>query len=1587
MKTQSEIPSIGGAVRRSLLDSARSTRYVASLLAGMSFAATASGADWTGNTSTDWNTGTNWNTNLVPTGENAIVNIDGSGTNVSTISADIPVPVDIIVGTGTANVGRVDHTAGLAQTGNTNWAFFGTNAGTGIYNLADTGSVGGGLTGFAQGSGTFTTTGRLYVGGFNAGGATGTLNVNTTGAVNVSALMSVGSQGSTGVLNLESGTINQSNDYFRFGWEGSANGTLNMTGGTINKTGSNHFVFGDGAGGNGVGNISGGTINVNNEIWVGQNNATGELNFDGGAINNSSWVAVGRAGGTGTVNMTGGTWTKDGGGNFIVGASGPGTFTQSGGLVDVQTGITWIGEQNNAVAVLTLSGTAEFNTTQFSVGVNGGTDGTINFDGGTARIGSIVGGGGAETINFNGTQLIATGEAGVIFANLDTATIGAGHLLLDTDGNDVSADQDIDGTGGVVKSGAGTLNLAGAANNLSYTGDNTVSEGTLILPTDPFGADDSPGNVSVADGAAFGVAAQNPGDILIPTDVAFNGSTNGTGFVARMGDLGGTLPTDPLMQVSGVLTRDGTVTVDVTGSKFATGDLLLIRYDSTTVAGGGSFALGNLPNGVVASLVDDPDYFAVGDGAVYLDITSVALPEWVGTDGSVLSLVGDILIDDPVVVLADTTGISPGDTVTGPGIPAGTVVVSVDNATEVTLSANATETNGTADLLFAALPGSNDGVWDIATTSNWIDQVSELSSTYADPNPVLFGDRGLVNAVTLDVTVQPSEVVYNHGSTYSLTGTGAIDGSTGLLVQGSGTTTFTGIANTYDGVTRIEGGTLAVDNLANGGGASSIGDSSSDPANLDLAGGTLSYTGATTTTDRGLNVSGVSNLDTTNDLTLTGDITASGGALSKTGAGDLILSGDIERDLSNGGTVEVNGGTLELAGAGSQITNTSAGLYIGALPNVPAHVQLTSGELNVGTWIALGRGNGDSGTLSTFTAVDSTVNTGNFSTGFDAGLPNDSDQEVTITNTTLNNPGQTLFAESANATTTVLIDGTSVLNLGNSFRSAVGADTVVNLTLRDSASIVKGPGGYFSIGDRGNSEATFNLEDTANLEIQGGDYNVGDFDANAGDGFPTVGTLNITDNATTSASGNVFIGKNNGTEGYLNMDGGSFTANEWMAIGRFNGGIGEANISGGSLIQTNVNTAVIVGEEGNGTLNVSGTGVVDIAGQLRVAQAGGAIGTVNLSTGGTINTPVIVEPGGTGGISTVNFDGGSLVATADNADFISVDSVTLGVGGVTLDTQAFTVGIDQLLSGTGDLNKAGAGTLLLNASNSFTGTTNVDAGTLGGNGSLNGPLVVDATATLAPGTSAGTLTAGDTTIAGTYAYEIDDATGDSLVVNGNLDITGATLAITELTPGTAATYVVASYSGTLTGTFGSVTGLPAGYTLDYGTGSNSQITLTNPNADPFIGWIDGFYPGETDPLIVGKDADPDGDGQSNLVEFGLGGNPADGGDNAKVYLLTEDSDADGDTDVEALLTAAVRTGTPAFSAGAPSSTAAHDGVTYTVEGSLDLATFGETIDPASPVVTGLPAAPAGYEYRTFSLNGSNGLPDAGFLRVEVVETP
>lgn len=346
---------------------------------------------------------------------------------------------------------------------------------------------------------------------------------------------------------------------------------------------------------------------------------------------------------------------------------------------------------------------------------------------------------------------------------------------------------------------------------------------------------------------------------------------------------------------------------------------------------------------------------------------------------------------------------------------------------------------------------------------------------------------------------------------------------------------------------------------------------------------------------------------------------------------------------------------------------------------------------------------------------------------------------------------------------------------------------------------------------------------------------------------------------------------------------------------------------------------------------------------------------------------------------------------------------TLGILSVTNNSRlAFnrsdTAGVfSNVISGTGSVAQIGSGKTTLTGANTYTGATTVDAGTLGGTGSSGSALTVKTGGTLAPGNGIGTYSSTSATFASgtTLALEVNSTTvtADKLVATGAVNLGGTTATFAEIgtgtiTDGTKLTlidYTGGSLSGTFTGLANGASVVVGANTFVLNYNDSSKVTLTASSATPYSTWINTYFPGETNPLIIGTGADPDNDGQPNSVEFALGGNPKSGSDNARVYNLKADGSVDGDSNPELLLTIAVRTGTPAFT-GTPSPTATKDGVTYTVQGSTDLSGFAVGVTPVSPVVTGLPGAPSGYEYRTFSLDSSNGLTGKGFLRV-IVTTP
>jgi len=203
---------------------------------------------------------------------------------------------------------------------------------------------------------------------------------------------------------------------------------------------------------------------------------------------------------------------------------------------------------------------------------------------------------------------------------------------------------------------------------------------------------------------------------------------------------------------------------------------------------------------------------------------------------------------------------------------------------------------------------TGDGDWD-TVTANWVDS-SLVATTYTDlTRTVMFGDAVGVTGdpmVTLNNPVSPPGVLMKStGHDYTITGSGSIAGSGGLVLGAANTRTLTlaNGGNTFTGSTIIGGGTLRISGNARLGSGTYAGAISiADGATFEYAGSALQ--------------------------TLSGAITGTGGTVKHSTSAGL--------SLTNAG----NGfGSLSI-GNGRVFISTNAG----ALPSA-ATVNITGGLL------------------------------------------------------------------------------------------------------------------------------------------------------------------------------------------------------------------------------------------------------------------------------------------------------------------------------------------------------------------------------------------------------------------------------------------------------------------------------------------------------------------------------------------------------------------------------------------------------------------------------------------------------------------
>lgn len=167
-----------------------------------------------------------------------------------------------------------------------------------------------------------------------------------------------------------------------------------------------------------------------------------------------------------------------------------------------------------------------------------------------------------------------------------------------------------------------------------------------------------------------------------------------------------------------------------------------------------------------------------------------------------------------------------------------------------------------------------------------------------------------------------------------------------------------------------------------------------------------------------------------------------------------------------------------------------------------------------------------------------------------------------------------------------------------------------------------------------------------------------------------------------------------------------------------------------------------------------------------------------------------------------------------------------------------------------------------------------------------------------------------------------------------------------------------------------------------------SLTINPPVETPYESWLSIRYP-----ALLGNDrlpnADPDHDGISNLIEFALNGNPGNSASGGLIASLIQDSSPPAGN--ELTLVIAVRNGAVFGTGSNGERMATVDGITYTVEGSLDLSFPGAVVTSTGPSATA-PAATgfqdltgSDWRYHSFKLDASEGLAGRGFLRLKVTQ--
>ena len=1084
----------------------------------------------------------------------------------------------------------------------------------------------------------------------------------------------------TSVATTISGNITDSGSSFRLTKAG---------GSTLTLSGSNDF--------------SGGTTISNGQLTVSSSNAlgSGNVSINGGTLvatgansNVMNWLNSGRiaANPNGGIAITGNSgeaidFSSSSYANLSLGASTTATYSGTASFTPYETGGTKIYRLGGGAGTLTFGQAVANGTNPTQVWIRGDTSGAVVLSSSNTFTGGLyLDSGNFQVSNDNQlANITGSGSNAIVFTGgtlrySGTATDYSGRFAMPTSGNQISINTNsqnvtfgttLTGSGGLTKSGNGTL-----AATAAYAGATNVSGGTLALTLSSTAATAPAGTLTSSGGTL---------DLITSVDRTLTATIaqRTTGQVRLSPDAGQTLT------LSGLLDRQTTTGGAPGAITVASG---LVRFNGTVssvpdtdwTVSGGTLELAN-------TLADQNDTIVsvAAGGTVKLGANDQILTSVAGLSGTLdlngysetlTSLAGSGTVTNAVTNAASTLTLSAASTVaarltdsqSGVGTlalvinpTAATTVFSISNPGNdfrggttmqtgvMALGADNVLGSGGLTMLAGTLRSDSDSARAYSGSLTVGGNVSLTVATDGLAGPLTLSGPVTISGATRTLTVAGDAIISgaidDGANGYGLTKSGA-----GTLVL-SGTNTYSGLTTVSGGILRVTGGNSTAGNTTLNGGWLQIG---KDDV---LASGTLTLTSGTLSSDtlasRVLNnpvvfggnvtfgdaisygtvvltASGSANAMRT--LTVTSDVDMTGqliGSLGITKEGDAALTITNAANSYTGGT-RINAGRIRV-GSNSALGGASGGVTLsaGSLSSDGLAARDLANAFTVAGNFTLGDAT-DSGALR---LTGNTLLTGNRTITFAS--------DVTLTGVLgEQGAGRVLTKDGAGTFTlanAVSYTGGTVLNAGRIRVGVASAFGTATTTINGGA-----------LSSDGLTERTI-----GNPISYGGNSTLG----NATDSGVLIftGTQTLTGNRTITVASNV-------TMSSRISDGGN-------AFGFTKSGTGTLTLTGTSTFTgiTNVN---------QGTLFVTSAGVLPSAGLVEVNSGGtiagsGNVGTLNVNAAGTVspgNSPgtlfaanTVFEAGGN--YNWQLLDASGTAGTATGWDVVSI------TGGGTLDLTQLAV--------------------------------------------------------------------------------------------------------------------------------------------------------------------------------------------------------------------------------------------------------------------------------------------------------------------------